>query len=236
MTLTDLRTRLTDLLKFDLDNFGATADGTPVSNTYLDAQLNWALRLLSKKLFLYDPLITLTLTGSQNTYDLRGSALSRDVIWVHYVTIGGEVLRDVQQTEPGMWTMTQLVKRFPTYTSTSAGTVLRAVQADRSLILHPAPSGTGSNNSVAGRYMAAALSSGSDVPDIPEELHEIIATLAAIKASEPQVSESEGWNRLARFDAAIPDQVVMAAKTSYMGVFGTLDGLENHIVGVTQAA
>lgn len=233
MTLTELRTRVTDLLKFDLDNFGTVAAGT-VSDAYLDAQLNWALRLLAKKLFLYDASITFTLTTNQSSYDLRNvstSAFSRKVLWVHYVIIGGEVLRDVQQTEPGLWTMPQLEKRFTTWRTDSAGTILRALQTDRALIVHPKPSATGSNNFVAGRYTPVALSSAGDIPDIPEELHEILATLAAVKAAEPQVSEQEGWTRLQRFDAAIPDQVAIAAKTAYMSIFGTLDGLENHIVG-----
>lgn len=231
MTLVQLRTRVSQLLAFDLDNFASDASGT-VADADLTIQINWALRLLSKKLFLYDPSITLTLGAGTQTYDLRNtstSSFSRIVLWVHYVIIGGVSLLDYHGTEPGTWTMPQLQKRHDAWRTDSSGTVLRAVQADRALILHPKPSATGSNNFVAGRYMPAALSGDSDVPDIPLELHEILATLAAVKASEPNVSEGEGWERLKRYDAAMVDQIVNAAAQSYASVFGSTEGLERFI-------
>lgn len=231
MNLSDTRTRVTELLAFDLDNFKADANGT-VTNASLNAQINWAQRLLSKKLFLYDPSITLTLANNQQSYDLRNvstSSFSRKVLWVHYVIIGGVTLKDNQGTEPGLFSMEEFQKNVDGWRTAANGTPTAAMQADRYLYLYPKPNGSGSNNYVAGRYMAADLANDSDIPDIPEELHDILAALAAVRAAEPSVSEQEGWARIQRYDASMPEQVAMAFEQSYQSVFGSMKGIERFV-------
>ena len=226
MTLATLRTQVTALLETDLNNFQSLANGT-LANSDLNSQINWALRLLAKKLFLYDPSIALTTVNNQQTYDLRSlTPTTKAVIWSHYVIINGVALADAQGTEPGMFTAEEFQRRIPLWRTAANGTPTAAMQSDRTLYLSPKPNAVIASSYVAGTYLPAALSSDGDIPDIPVELHEILASLAAVKASEPSCSDQEGWARLQRYDASMVEYIDQEFIRCYQLVFGDMKGAE----------
>lgn len=287
-----------ELMAFDLDNYKTLANGN-LSDANITVELNWAMRLLAKKSFLYDPAISFNKQADVQTYNLRpnlttvssGTASATQTVgstagmsagssvyfvtaaafrtvssvtnttvfianssvttttgevvlagnftkrgfWVHNVILGGTPVKDYMGTEPGLYTVEQLDRTYTDWRTAANGTANTAAQFDRSLVLYPKPNAAGSNNFIAARYMPNDLSLGTDIPDMPIELHEIIATLAVVKAAEPQVSEAEGWERLKRYDASMVEQVAMCAELSYQGVFGSLKGFDRFLARSVQA-
>lgn len=200
MTTAQLITRVGQYLAYDLD---AYAGASPTDAQYV-AVLNEAMREIAKAAFLVEPSIALTLTAGTATYSLRStSVLAKKVDQVLRVTINQYPLKTCDGKRRGVWTFTDLEEYAPNWREADNGTPRAAVQMGDKLILYPPPTSTvvtEGGNYVTGTKLPADLSESttSASPDIPEELHEPLAKLAAAKAADPNATEGHQDARIAR--------------------------------------
>lgn len=201
MTTSKIITLCNQHLQYDLDSFQGQ---TPEDDEWIDV-LNWAQRTVARTIEPYDPLIPFTLVVDQHTYDIRSlSVVTKKVVRVDRVYVDGNPLYARSMRDYGLWSLSELQTYVPTWFSDGSGTPTKAVSYDTSLILHPKPSSVFANTYIAGIYFPADLTdpAATDAtPDLPEEIHEALALLAAIYAADPNVSEQEGLARLSRYGA-----------------------------------
>lgn len=187
-----------------LDNSKEEATGPD-----LTSQINWAIREVGKRCYLYDARITFTLTATASTngaqFNIRDVAtpvVSRKVIEPHVVWIGQYALKDYDD-KPGLLSISQLNQMRHKWPTESTGTPSRAVYLGNGrLLLSPPPTSAGSNNFISGTYMPANMVHGTDdgaSPDIPEELHEYLAWVAAANAAEPTSTTQEQLSIMNRY-------------------------------------
>lgn len=204
MTTQEIIDRRTNHLKFDLDSFNGEGE---TAQQALDS-VNEAIRVISKRIFQFDPLITMTVVDGTPTYDLGSASFSRKILCPFRVYINKTPLRGYETSREtyGLWTWEQFEFRNPDFLRASSGTPTIGVYYNETIRLYQTPSATtvsNGGNYVAGQYMAANVLIGgvSAAPDIPEELHEAIAYLAASRSALPQATEQEAWQRLTAYRA-----------------------------------
>lgn len=207
MLTSALITMVKQHLLYDLDNY---AGQTP-TDLAIVGQLNWAQRAVARKIEPYDPLIGLTLTPSQLQHNLRDLAVvTKKVVRPELVMINGVTLLTRDQKDYGLWSMNELRSSCSTWFSDAAGTPTKAVFYDTKLILHPKPTSAFANSYIAGVYFPADLTDPAvtdATPDLPEEIHEALALMAALYAADPNVSEAEGLSRLGRYSQRAHDAI-----------------------------
>lgn len=186
------------LLSLDLDDFY----GDSPSDAQDAVSFNWAIRAIARRVCLFDPKITLTLTADVGTYDLRSlSVLSRKVVRPYYVVINGNMLLDASRRGYGMLTLGELDILNPAWRTAASGTPSRAAYHGTTLYLDSKPNAavvSGGSNYVGGTYLPVALTASDlsvELP-LPEELHEAVCYFAAYHTSTPMASEQEAWKRL----------------------------------------
>lgn len=230
-TLADLRTLMTEFMVLDLDN----SKGESPSSANQNEQLNWAYRSLCRRAFLFDPSITFTLTASTSLYNIRDITtpiVSKKVIYPKWVYINNVPLRAYNNEVRGLWTLQELERDNPMWRSVASGTPYCAVlHRYNSLRLYPAPTSgvvSAGGNYIAGTYLPVDMSGDSDVPDLPEEFHELIAFSASIKASLPVVTEEEMWNRIKAYDGEVESMFkdFTAEQKTVLADWGTSGGYE----------
>lgn len=219
MILSEIRTLVTGFTRY-LDNYVAASP----SPTELTAQVNWGVRHFARKLHLFDPRISLTLNSVASTndtiYNIRDTVglsagpytvetpstpvVSKRVVKPYVVFIDGQPLLDWNGS-PGLWSLSQLEERYPTWRTGTTGTVAIAVYLGNGrLLLYPPPSAAGSNHFISGTYLPADLVVTTDdakSPDLPDELHEALAYFVAQHVAMPTVTEGEAWTRLKAYNA-----------------------------------
>lgn len=222
MNLKSLRQLMDDFGRY-LDNYSPSA-----TNAEKNTQLNWAHRVLGKKLWLYDPRMTFNIgstyaeTGTNNsTYNIRSTTVcSRIVNEPLSVTISGNVLLDYEG-KPGLWSMSQLNNVRQGWRTESAGTPYVPVYlGNGKMLLSPPPSSAGSNNFIEGTYIPADMTSDTSEPDIPVELHECLAYFAAQHVGLPSVTEGSQWQLLAAYNAEWTSLVMETAKLHRNAISG----------------
>lgn len=201
MTVTQLIARVKNYLRYDLDGyFGAVDD---VTDADVVAALNDAQREIAKAAYLVEPSTTLTMTAGQSQYDLRDTdVVGKKALTVLRVIVGGETLKKPSGSY-GLWTYQELEQQFPEWRDADNGTPYIGVQLGTSLIIVPPPTSSvisgGGNYIVHTKYPEdMSASSLSAEPDIPEDLHEALAKLAAAKAADPNVTEGHQDARVSR--------------------------------------
>lgn len=204
MTLSELQTLLGQLTAMDLDNFA----GESPSSSDTRAQLNAALRWVSRYIHLFNPKVTLTLTAGTQIYniqDVTTPIVSHRCIRPLTCMINGARLYGEDRRSYGMWNYGAFIQAFPTWeTVDDAAPFVALLYQEGKLILHPTPVAatvSAGNNFLASYVLAADLSASGDVPDIPVDCHEAIACLAAVWASDPQIAEDEALQRVGRYNA-----------------------------------
>lgn len=225
MTTQNLIDFVKDHAAFDLDLY----PGESPTDAEVVELLNWALRILSRKLWLVDPSIVITLVAGTQSYDLRSASLSRDVWLCLRAYINGSPLLDWQGEQVGLWTLEEMEATNPTWRAAANGTPTAAMVIDRKIYFYLKPSSTvvsTGSNYVAGCYLAADLAAGSlsAVPDIPDETQEALGLLATVKGSTPNVSEEEGWARLKEFHSGAFELVEEIAAANRAAIFGGWNG------------
>lgn len=207
MVLSELRALQSNYLGYDLDNYLGESPGEDGQN----GQINRALRVISKECFLFDPKVTFTVVAGQFRYSLddrKTPVVSKRIVRPHYVTINGNKLWNADQTAYGVWGWQEFVHSNPKWEASSSGTPTKAVLfGAREVLLHLPPTAavvSAGENFIAGQVLANDLVNDTDDPSdqgVPVEIHEAIAYLAAVYASEPNVTEQEGWVRVGRYDS-----------------------------------
>lgn len=210
-TLAQLRTLQTEFMAMDLDNSSSEA---PTSAQQL-LQLNFALRKISRRMFLVDSLLTFTPVASTPIQNLR-TACNKRVVQPLLVTINGIMLREAAGREYGLWSWAELMRYHPTWQTGDDGTpTLACYKGNSELILYQQPSAavvSAAENFMVAQVLAADLSADGDVPAIPEECHEAVAYLAAVFAAKPTATEQEQWQRLGEFNRSWLEDVDEVAR------------------------
>lgn len=193
-----------DLQAYNLDNY----KGPNPSDADLTAQLNWALRLVSRRVCLWDPAVIFTLKASQATcrYDTVTGANARfayRIVRPHLVVIAGDTLYG-PTGYPGLWTMGEMDHLSPSWRSEGDGVPCRAIALPNHLRIWPAPDAAtvaAGNSWVSAQILAPDLSATDDaaVPMLPEVLHEPLAMVAAFKSALPVASDASAWTMLKAF-------------------------------------
>jgi len=207
-----MRTQLGSMLGYDLDNFNADSSGA-VTAAQLTDQINFAIRIVGKRLMLYDPVVTMTPVAGTMSYSLRGNSFSRKIYEAKKVMINGNWLARADGKNYGLWATGEIDRLRPTWPTDSADKPTKAWQINDLLWLHPKPTQAvvdAGNNFVSGLYIPADLTNGTDdsnYADIPEECHEAVVKIAAIFAADPNVTEDECLQRLQRYEARASNEI-----------------------------
>ena len=193
-------------------------------------QINWALRTISKRLKQWDGLIVWTLTAGTRSYLYRNtSVFSRKIVNPLYVVINDQPLLDANNKRAGLWTMAEADRIIPGWRNVSNGKPYACVMSgsEKLTLVYPPDQATvdAGASYVAGTYLAADLAALSETPDIPAELHECIAYLAAVRAGGV-LAEGEVWNRMARMNDEWPALVDEHARLNSNAImeWGTTSG------------
>jgi hypothetical protein len=204
MTIHSLIDRVAELLSGDFDPYS----GARPTDSDILASVDDAMVEIGRLAYVVDPLVSFTPAANTMAYDLQGSAFSKKVVEAYKVLWDGAMLKGANG-EPGLFSREEMDRLYPTWRTDDAGTPLRAFVSGRNLYLHPKPSSDAvSGNS--GAYLDAQVyptkpsSVESDERedteiDLPEELHECLAKLAAAKQASPNVTESHQQNVIDRW-------------------------------------
>ncbi len=202
MVLSELRTMLTELLSFDLDN----VKGESPTDVELDGQINEAQSFASRETFLFDPKVPWTIKKDVSRYNLHDlTVMEKRIVRPYWATINGNKLYNARRDDYGIWTYGEFIDDHQTWEDDSSGTPTKVVLYNAAnVILHLAPTATvvsTGKNYLAGHVLANDMTADDHSPEgFPEDMHEAIAFRAAWKAAIPQVTEAEGWRRLAEYE------------------------------------
>lgn len=211
MYLSDAISLVSSFTQFDLDNYA----GETLDNNATTSQINWASRIISKKLEMFNPVVVFTLTAGIRTYDLRStSSFSVPVVKPMQVVIDGTLLLDARADKPGLWSISEFERINPNWRTDANGVPDKAAWHTDKLVLNPPPNTATaalSTHYVSGLVLSADLTYDANASttalNVPVELHECVCYLAAIKAATPQVSEQEAWQRVSAYDQAWREEV-----------------------------
>jgi len=215
MILSEILTQVKDNYAYDGDI--ANSLGETPTDTQLIPYVNWAIRSIARKIKQVNIYIPITLVASQNNYNLNAgtgisTSVASQITRVHRVYINNVVLNKPDGRSPGMWSYNEVERYDPTYRRAAAGQPIAGAQWGNNLLLYPAPSSTvasGSGNYLVAEYLPANLTIAdlSNSPDLPVELHEAVAYLAAIKIAAPQITEAESYQRLNLYNSMINESI-----------------------------
>lgn len=167
MTPADIYTMYTQVLGIDLSDAGSK-NATPT-----DAQkLFWLNRfkdILSKRIWQFDPAITLNLNyalpGTNgcgfDLRDTRNPTVTKPVNEVLQLVVNGNRMRSLDTGQYGLGTFTVFDARFPKWRTDSTGTPIHAAEwGAGKILIYPPPSSdvkAASTHYVAGQYIAKDL-------------------------------------------------------------------------------
>lgn len=213
---------LSEILIYVKDNYAYDGDiANSLGENPTDAQLipyvNWAIRSIARKVKQIGIYLPITLTAGTSTYNLNAgtgiaTTVASQITRIHRVYIGNQVMNKADRFSPGMWSYNEIERFDPKYRSAASGQPIAAAQFGNNLVLYPAPSSTvasGSGNYLVAEYLPPSLtiSDLSNSPDLPVELHEAVAYLAAIKVAAPQITEGESYQRLQLYNSFINESI-----------------------------
>lgn len=178
-----------DLEKFDL----AEAND--------DEVVDWAVEVISKRLFLYEPSMTVTLTDDVAEYAFDDTtAFPFQPLTIDQVTVGGKPMRDLTRRRGLFQNSQQFEDRYGDFRTATKATPEAAVIFGNSLRFNCKVNGTPACRASA-RVIDKIGADDADEPTyIPEELQRFIAYVAAIKHAKPTVEPEEAWTRLRTYD------------------------------------
>lgn len=217
MILSELRTLTTDFISYDNDSY----KGEATSSSEVNAVVNWAIRSIARRLYLFEPRITLTTATGIGRYDISDTNyFERRMLDIHRVTVGGVILRDNRDRFGLYPSLDWLDAKFPSWRTASNGTPTAAVLTGQVLTFNCPASGVLSNTFVSGRFVPNDLTADGQTPLLPTELHELVCYLAAVKFTLPTATEEEQWGRLRAFKAEAVDLLPELYVRQYMSVHG----------------
>lgn len=210
MTTTELITFVKDLQAYDLDHMRGEAP----TDAEVVSSLNWALRVFSRALYLYDMSVTQTLTIGTHTYPMQ-SGFSKRIIYPYRAMVGTTAMRN-RRGSLGLYTVAELDKDYPTWRTVTAGTIKVVATDGSNIIVAPKPD-SAVTLTIGGRVLAPDLShsTGATAPEIPVECHEALGMMAAVRSALPNVTENEGWARIRAYDETWPEMVEQIARANW---------------------
>jgi hypothetical protein len=215
------------------DNDLANHLGTTPTDAQLVPYINWAVRLIARRIKQLSINLPITLVAGQNTYSLNGisPATSSQVTRIHRCYINNYPLKKANRQNPGLWSFDEIERFNPSYKSADNGTPVGAAQVGNSLVLYPAPDAStvsGGNNFLVAEYLPDDLSTTdlTQSPDLPLELHEAIAYLAANRVAIPQITEAESLARMQLYNQLAYEAIDYVKKQNEASIqdFGTKFG------------
>lgn len=183
MQLSELRTLVGQLQATDLDNYV----GDSPSTSELNAQINRALRIISRHV---EPLfgkVQLDITSGDQEVPLHGSKFARPMLGVHRVHVSS-----------GNWIDVVSYTAFDRDTDwrfAASGTPSLAAVVSGNLTFDKAWSADATLY-VQGPGRFAALVNDTDEPEFDDAFHEAIAYVVALFAAEPSVTDATAMDRL----------------------------------------
>lgn len=189
MTRAELRTELTRLLAYDLDN---KAGDTP-SVADLNQQIDDAIRVISRKVFLVRNDITLTLPNGSWKVNLQ--TITPTPVQVLRIYRSGVPFKDFTG-RPGLYTQPEFAADYPAAESgLVTGVPTAACQLDQWLIFNRKVAAD-TEFKLTAQVESAPLTADGQEPDLPEWLHPALAYFAASEAAAPQVETEAGYMRI----------------------------------------
>ena len=210
--------------------------------------LDWSMKLLAQKCAFYDPRIPFTLTADTAEYRLNSStAFTRKIVKPYSVVVNSNPLYDASRFRAGLWTINELNQIYSQWRTDSSGTPIAAVVYSGKLRLHPAPNAdvvSAGNCFVEGEIIpgwiktdgsysasgAAGLNNAGTwdltaEPDLPEQYHELLAVLAAIKLAQPEADSEQAWATLNTYNAdlAVQAERLEAENKAQISAWGSLN-------------
>lgn len=229
MLLSEIITQTRNNFAYDADLVESFGNTTSPTDAQIIPFINWAIRSIARRTKQIKAYIPITLVADQNTYNLNGgglvaAALANQITKIHRVYINNSVMNKPDGRTAGMWAYNEIERYNPNYRTATSGQPVAAAQFGNNLILYPAPSSTvasGTGNFCVAEYLPTDLtiSDLANSPDLPNELHEAVAYLAAIRISTPQITEDESYKRLATYTGYINETIETVKKQNEASIF-----------------
>lgn len=182
--------------------------------------LNWALDSASRKLYLYGSDIGTNESSGVGTYSFL-SDFDKRMLAIDRVSVGGNLLKDIEGL-PGLYTIREMDVRYATWRTVPDQTPVAAAVDGNNLVFNAFPISSLPAVIVSGRFLADEVDDESDVPDIPEHLHQELALLTAFKYAMPTVSMEEAWARLKNYREHAEMEFKAEFERSYLEIHGVL--------------
>lgn len=200
----------TQFIAQDGDAFNASSGGT-VADADMNAAINTALRWVGRTLCTVTPKVTLTTTAGVSFYPFSSSAWNRTVIKPIQLTHPSNGLFLDFVGRPGPYTLEQLNRKYPDWTGANAqaltawadfgGQGVQLVGAPQSTLVMPCVAAA----------MPPTLAADGDVPDIPADLHEVVAYQAAWFLTAPVATDQTAWARLGQYSNQMMERTMEIA-------------------------
>ncbi len=230
MVLSEIITQTRNNFAYDADLVESFGNSTSPTDAQIIPYINWAIRSIARKTKQIKAYIPINLIANQNTYSLNGGGIAStsqvsQITKVHRVFIDNSVMNKPDGRTPGVWAYNEIERYDPNYRAATSGQPIAAAQLANNLILYPAPTLgiTSGTNFMVAEYLPPDLtiSDLNNSPDLPVELHEAVAYLAAIRISTPQITEQESYQRLATYQGYLNETIEAVKKQNEASIWDT---------------
>mgnify|MGYP000872198161 CR=1 FL=1 len=221
MTLTELVAFYLELTATHLSPYKSSSDANNVS------YLNRAYDRIARYIRYFDPKIAWTLTASTKEYAMSSTTIfSKRVIKPYNVYLNSQEIR--------LYSLKEFTDRYTDYRwNDTAGTPTVAYWHGGTLGLHVKPDSSAAAYTcyVSGECLPVPLSASSmsSVPDIPADLHESIAYLAAIYSSESTASDEVALLKLKTYSSQALIDLNIARDRNEELILGSFENEEEYI-------
>jgi hypothetical protein len=199
----------------------STPDGAVPSHDQCLAQLNRAQERVAKRIYWYDPNITVTLTANIGAYNKSGAAFSSRILrlmraWVNGTEIAVRPFQHFEQEWPD-W-RTSATPATPQVVTAYGSTILYHVPPDAACVA------AAGNKAAALALPAAMVAAAANTTEcaLPIEAHEAVVFLAAVLAAHPASSDEVSFRLMADYSRDAGDVIDTLRFQNYPVVFGEL--------------
>jgi hypothetical protein len=128
------------VLTYDLQKHYGNYRGVPETHDTV-RMLNQALRFIGRKLKIYDPAISFTVSQDTPIYRLDSEAFSKVILRLDHIILNGKQLPLCGSMDAGLWSIAELNSRYPQWRTNdvSAAPVLAADYGSNRALLYPMP-------------------------------------------------------------------------------------------------
>ncbi len=199
----------------------STPDGVVPSHDECLAQLNRAQARVAKRIYWYDPNITVTFTANVGAYNKTGAAFSSRILrltraWVNDTEIAVRPFQHFEREWPD-W-RTSATPATPQVVTTYGSTILYHVPPDAACVA------AAGNKAAALALPADMVAAAADTTEcaLPFEAHEAVVFLAAVLASDPASSDDVAFRLMSSYSQDAGDAIEALRFQNYPVVYGEL--------------